>query len=338
MKRAGDYLTATSGDFPTDPGSLLVASTQSIPFSQNPPTGVQMYEWLLYNWFRQCGTNIDIDSATSMPSTKFNAPNPPTTMWKSIGIGGIGNINVGTVPSGINHIFEFDSTGAVTYKSIGSKPAPYLVVGQSQFYGELVASASQTKAKNGEPDDHGGNNNNNNNNGNAGAGNAQTGNSVTPGWGPFTAVIDGKGCQNGGQDHKFGSKNSWDVYFRSFVSQYGDNSGGKHAGEPLDSHRVYLPGGLYNSVAWANDYCVGGSGAGEQNGNAGQSQGGGGFGGGTPPIISQQTDFALSTLSPLPVYEGYSNGPASGAPRPTYTANGIDCEIKFRRQIDVTAL
>ena len=103
----------------------------------------------------------------------------------------------------------------------------------------------------------------------------------------------------------------WDVYFRDYVRDRGATTCGAHAGEPL---------------AYARDYGVGGAAA------------GGGYpppmGNGAPPSLSQQTDFALST-TPKPRYKAYSSPPGVDKPRPTYTVDGIDCEIRFRRQMQI---
>jgi hypothetical protein len=119
----------------------------------------------------------------------------------------------------------------------------------------------------------------------------------------------------------------WDVYFRDNVRQLGAPSGGKHVGEPMETNQVSRSE-VPCDLAWTSDYGGGGSGAKPKPGN----------GQGLPPIVSDLTDFALTTTTPPPVYESYKPGPASGAPRPTYTKDGLDVEIRFRRQLDVASL
>jgi hypothetical protein len=104
----------------------------------------------------------------------------------------------------------------------------------------------------------------------------------------------------------------YDAYFRDFVRQRGTASG-RHVGEPL----AYKP-----------DYGSSGAGAGAY----GLPPPGGS---GLPPTVSEQTDFAVST-NPPPVYKNFTPGPSGGAPRPTFTVDGITCELRFRRQIDVS--
>jgi hypothetical protein len=107
--------------------------------------------------------------------------------------------------------------------------------------------------------------------------------------------------------------NMYDAYFRDFVRQRGVGSG-RHVGEPLS----------YNPK---KDYGSTGCGAGAY----GLPPPGGS---GLPPTISEQTDFAVST-NPAPVYKRFTMGPSGGAPRPTFTTDGITCELRFRRQLQV---
>ena len=51
-------------------------------------------------------------------------------------------------------------------------------------------------------------------------------------------------------------------------------------------------------------------------------------------MITRQDDFASSNTPPIP-FSDYTVGPGGGAPRPTWSRNGLACEIRFRRQIKV---
>lgn len=132
-------------------------------------------------------------------------------------------------------------------------------------------------------------------------------NSSTKGWSnSLTTVVAGAPVE-------FNPIGKYDCYVRDFVRQRGLKSG-KHVGEPL---------------SYKNDFGSHGMGA------------GGGYapsnGNGLPPTVSEQTDFAVSNVPP-PHYKQYTDGPASGAPRPTFTEDGIAAEIRFRRQINVENL
>lgn len=107
----------------------------------------------------------------------------------------------------------------------------------------------------------------------------------------------------------------WDVYIRDYVRSAGVTAGiatNKHKGGPramLDKPR-YLD---------ANDFVTGGYGCKPK---------------GAPPLISEMTDFAQSTVPPVP-YASYSSGPAGGQMRPSYLNNGVAVEIRFRRQVEL---
>jgi uncharacterized membrane protein YgcG len=106
-------------------------------------------------------------------------------------------------------------------------------------------------------------------------------------------------------------KQMYDFYLRDYVRYRGDRTS-KHSGEPM---------------VWQGDYGTSGMGAAGWYGDGRDP--------GLPPTLSQQTDFALST-KPEPVYKQYMTGPSGGAPRISYTEDGICAEIRFRLQLNVT--
>ncbi|MBA3857945.1 MAG: hypothetical protein C0507_13660, partial [Cyanobacteria bacterium PR.3.49] len=53
-------------------------------------------------------------------------------------------------------------------------------------------------------------------------------------------------------------------------------------------------------------------------------------------VIGPNNDFGQGMIPPAP-YISFSNGPAGGAQRPTYTTNGTVVDIRFRKQIPILA-
>ena len=117
----------------------------------------------------------------------------------------------------------------------------------------------------------------------------------------------------------------YDVYVRDQVRQPGDKLGGKHGGEPLDDTLVaLLPRPACVALAGNGGWCMGldcGSGGIGANGGSGK---------GAPPLLTEQDDFAETSVPPPP-HVVFQTGP--GIVRPTYGVNGLACSIRFRRQI-----
>ena len=146
-----------------------------------------------------------------------------------------------------------------------------------------------------------------------------------------------KGITAGGASIKFTKK--YDVYIRDEVRQPGTLLGGKHGGEPLNNPAVALNN--TPSTALIASILKAGTASGGDGGAPGCGAAGG-PGGGSIPILSNQSDFA-EKMPPLPVvppattppptYDTYSAG--TGV-RPTYTTNGTDIDIRFRRELEVS--
>ncbi len=149
------------------------------------------------------------------------------------------------------------------------------------------------------------------------------------------------------------AKPNFDFYCRDMVRQRGADYGGLHEGEPMDNPIV---GSLPKSPDFSNlselktapysRRIIGVNGVpliacgdNTEIGGASSSSGknSGGAGGGAPPIISRQDDFSTGAY-PSPPYRGYSWGPGSGAPRPTYQKSGMCADLRFRRQLNVNGL
>jgi hypothetical protein len=132
------------------------------------------------------------------------------------------------------------------------------------------------------------------------------------------------------QPHDIWSEDDWDIYVRDYVRTLGP-AGGQHVGEPMNTNRIVRlmqP----TDLAWQNDFGAGSCGAWKWGG-----------GGGSPPLVSDQTDFVLKSTptKPPPIYpeyESYKWGPSAGAPQPTYNTNGLCAEIRYRRQLDIEDL
>src|SRR5581483_4784618 len=76
--------------------------------------------------------------------------------------------------------------------------------------------------------------------------------SATKGWQGTVTMTNQK-------PHSIAATPYWDVYFRSEVHQPGTTSGGKHAGEPMDSNRTAYKSAV-KALAWSGDYGEGGTG------------------------------------------------------------------------------
>lgn len=152
----------------------------------------------------------------------------------------------------------------------------------------------------------------------------------------------------------------YDVIVRNQVNQRGRIRGGRHGGEPLDN------------PVYANAIAIASGGAGGPTPTTPTwtpttasllglltIQGnpwGGGLAGMVPSgiailgpyglitliypptnpnwVVGPNNDFGQGVLPPPPV-TAFSTGPGGGAQRPTYTTNGTDVDIRFRKQIPV---
>lgn len=362
-----EVLSCDGGDFPVDPEANIGApGWQSPDWISSPPSASDVSRLGLFDWIRAAGSRVNIDSVLNMQSGEFDPPQQATITWRAIDPFTLLEINLGQVPQGIMHIYTFSADGTVLYRSKTIKPFPYTIVSNQQMYAELQEGqelksavpiwkvegisfsrqsylpfpgtnsicqfpcryASESYWQNTGP-------------------NLRSGLlSLLP---EASEVGGGKGGSskggpNGDGDYKGGDgkgkakysteisdiegTQSFDFYFRDMVRQGGAELGGIHQGEPMDNPLVSFRA---KPSFWS-----------KQNGKiehleigGGKPTGGGGSG--APPIISRQDDFATNSI-PTPPYRGYSYGPDSGAPRPTYIKNGVCVDIRFRRQVKVGSL
>lgn len=152
----------------------------------------------------------------------------------------------------------------------------------------------------------------------------------------------------------------YDIIFRDQVNRRGRIAGGRHGGEPMDNP-------VYAAALAAGSAGAGGTFGGTPTWTpSGGSilgilgiQGnpwGGGLVGMIPSGIALLGPYGLITLIypptspnwvvgpnndfgqgmvPTPPVMNYTTGPAGGAARPTYTTNGTDVDVRFRKQIPV---
>ncbi|CAN5464573.1 hypothetical protein BH10CYA1_BH10CYA1_46810 [soil metagenome] len=206
VAKQSTLLTPVGGDFPWDPGSSMSQMNWPLNNAVNPPIGV-VFRGAFYDWIRRAGCKAQIDQVLSVPAAPLDAPNPATVVYAPITTaGGTTGTALGPVPGGIIHIFKFDPSGAVVYRSSALKPYPYSVSSHKQMYAESL--------------------------------NAIT-NSTVPKFVIKPPLLpDVKGVKNVAGELDF--TNTWDVYIRDEVRNPGTSLGGKHGGEPLDNTQVAM--------------------------------------------------------------------------------------------------
>ena len=215
----GNPYLALGGDFPTDPGVKLsdaFCDDGKVPASQrfdpqpwadpSNPLSSEVALCCWYDWVRQAGARVDVDSVIAMTSNLLTPPAPPTTPWLSFDALGI-KVSLGNVPTGAMHIFEIDpKTGKYTYKNKVSKPEPYYTARQNQLYAEDTGVPSKT-----------------------------------PTWGtgvlPLVA-IDPEDPASGSKVQTIVVKNKFDFYYRDYCRVLGSTNGGKHVGEPMVTKQI----------------------------------------------------------------------------------------------------
>jgi hypothetical protein len=203
-------LTSANGDFPWDyPNATMASMPWPINGASSPPIAV-VWRGAFYDWIRRGGCKAQIDQVQAIVNAPLNAPNPATVIFAPIlTAGGTTGTPLGPVPGGIIHIFKFDPSGNVLYKSGPLKPYPYSVSSNNQMYAEEL---------------------------NALTGSAVGTFSITP---PVLPVLKGVSNVPGRLDFT----DKWDVYIRDEVRQPGTNLGGKHGGEPMDNTQVAMDAG-----------------------------------------------------------------------------------------------
>lgn len=309
-KNNAEILTAENGDFPVDNGARLTENYRwpTPNWPSKTPTAADAAKLGIYDWLACGGSKVNIDSLNKMMSANFNPPDTATVPWIANDPLTKADVNIGMVPAGVMHIYTFTDTGNIAYRSKRCKPYPYTSMADAQLYAET------------DPED------------------PLRSNTLAE-W-ELEATFNlpgGRPNRRGGGVQTVGrtsvditGRKYYDFCMRDQVHQRGLMYGGKHNGETMDSDAVanqLAPTRLsplrLAMASSPSQYEVGGIYVSQ--------------GGGAPPIVSRQDDFATSTL-PAPPYTKYKSGPATGAPRGTYTQNGLAVEIRFRRQIDVGEL
>jgi uncharacterized membrane protein YgcG len=348
-----DMQQASGGDYPTDNGSTMSqVTTFWIP---QTPSEANIARVCVYDWVRRAGTKANIQAVVNALNTQFQAPTPTQKdWWTYTAASQTTAVDVSLqaqgkpqIPQGIMHIYKFNADGTVAYTAVNTSPWPYSVLSQNQLFGEALggfqsASVPQIVFNFSAAPLNLFTNQNNSILGNL--------------WGIFDS--------GGGESVSTVTfSNYFDTYFRDEVRQPGKLIGGKHGGEPLNNSQVALNKkakkqmiAIASSVLHGSSFDFGGGGSGAFNNNGhgggnhgngsrgggggsginGQGPGGntGGWGGGATPMVEPQSDFGENSF-PKATYTSFPTG--SGQVRPTYTTNGTAIDIRFRRQLTISA-
>lgn len=131
-------LTAKVGDYPMDPGSNMSPMPWPLGGGVTDETPADVWRVHLFDWIRRAGTKANITSVVNMQATVLDLPTPATRSWIApINFNGPYQL-LGTIPSGIIHIFKFASDGVVTYQSKPLTPLPLYASSNEQMHGEAL--------------------------------------------------------------------------------------------------------------------------------------------------------------------------------------------------------
>jgi hypothetical protein len=296
-----DVYMAQNGDYPVDATSSIVPDP-NWPIPGDPgKQAANACKIAVYDWLKRAGTKADVASVVGMHTWAFNQASPTMVNWPPGGVAG-----AKPIPNGVAHIYRFNPNGTVNYQSKNCMPAPFYVVSDQQMLVESFEAISQG---------------------------ANSTLQVKPiDLGP--PIMDSDGEVN--------LTTKFDLYIRDFARRPGTLNGGQHSGEPMDDPLVSFKN---ESPKVAIKLSSDGSGIGTNcqvrfGGLGAKPKGpGSGDGQGSLPFILPQSDFAFywtgSTMQLLrdpSVYKSYT--PGSGL-RPTYRTNGVVCDIRMRRQVQV---
>ncbi|MBX3137164.1 hypothetical protein KF707_13060 [Candidatus Obscuribacterales bacterium] len=296
-----DVYMAKNGDYPVDATSSIVPDP-NWPIPSDPGRQAANADKIaVYDWLKRAGTKADVASVVGMHSWPFNPASPATVNWPPGGAAG-----AKPIPNGVAHIYRFNPNGTVNYQSKNCLPAPFYIVSDQQMLVESFEAISQG---------------------------ANSTLQVKPiDLGP--PIMDSDGEVN--------LTTKFDLYIRDYARRPGTLKGGQHSGEPMDDPLVsYKKEAPKVAIQLTKD----GTGIGTNTqvrfgGIGAKPKGpGSGDGQGSLPLILPQEDFAFywtgSTMQLLrdpSVYKSYT--PGSGL-RPTYRTNGVVCDIRMRRQVQV---
>lgn len=356
--------TSPNGDYPTDPSTSLtpnpggwpLASPASPSNGQAGPCAADYCKLAFYDWIRRAGTQANITAVQQIYTHPFDAPGADIN-WNVPFVDGGAPQYVCKIARGIIHVYTWNNDGSCTYSSASCFPMSYNVVSQNQLYSESIKGAggffTSTKPAN------------------MGAGPA-TASYNTISYSGINIPDSDDEKPKGQRQNKTQTSgtltflNTFDCYVidECRVLGNGPANGGIHSGEPCDVN--YVAGG--NNLAqgnnnnngnngnhwgqwnwWNNNWNNGHNnwsnyffnntkaitlGPANQTNHGGQAQAGN-QASGDAPLLAIVSDFAEDYTNNT-TYNDYSTGPGGASPRPTYAANGLVADIRFRRDIQVT--
>lgn len=340
---AMDLLTASGGDYPTDGGTSMKAMNWPLTGKASTEPVGNVWRLALYDWLRRAGPRANVDSVVGMQKVSLDAPKPPTKPWITP-VDSSGTMQkVGSVASGIIHIFEFNRDGAVTYRSKLLTPYPLSVVGENQLYGEGYGALMDSKV-----------------------GVQRVKLSISPekdvtfraAWDVYIRdQVRNLGISHGGKHAgepiakpalarlNFESTNvsipvaDTDTSADGQPAEVSPKSKTKEAPAPQGNNDVtsgdaptLAPTTQADDSADRSIENIRGHGKGKGKGAVGIS---GRDEAGSPPLIAPQSDFGEAMSPPAPFVPAMPDGAGS---RPFYGTSGTAVDITFRRQIDVSDL
>lgn len=315
-----DFYNSSAGDYPTDTASSIEYDGGWPLTSMDPQKKAgTCIKLAVYDWIRRAGTKADVLSIIGMHTTPF-LPQGPDVLWPAPSMCD----KQSPIPAGIVHVYKFEPDGAIYYEARDLKPLPFSVVSDDQI---LIESHECL-------DD------------------------VFVFENPVKGVIVGPPVADPPIKGDIKFKKKMDLYIRIYSRRPGDSQGGQHAGEPLDDAVTHgltdspicaLPNStLCNRLelkrpvlsladrvfghAEVGPVFVGGKGAAAK-GAKGKAIN---VEKGALPALGPREDFMFTFTPPATwniqrsnsFYRTYSNGNGF---RPSYQANGIAVDIRFRR-------
>lgn len=315
-----DYYNSATGDYPCDTASSIeYDSTWPLSAMDPDKKAGTCIKLAIYDWVRRAGTKADVLSVVGMHTTPF-LPQGPDVLWPAPSMCDTQS----PIPAGIVHIYKFEPDGAIYYEAKDLKPLPFSVVADNQI---LVESHECL-------DD------------------------VFFYENPVKGVLVGPPIHDPAIKGDIKFKKKMDMYIRIYSRKPGDNGGGQHAGEPLDDavatnnmgtpiclrsnsnlcqqislNRPFFSFGerTCGRASFAPEFCTArGAAAKGAKGKANNVEKG------ALPALGPREDFMFVFTPPSTwninrnnlFYRTYSVG--SGF-RPSYQANGIAVDIRFRR-------
>lgn len=331
-----DLLTAAGGDYPTDGGTSMKPMMWPVTGKASSEPVANVWRLALYDWLRRGGPRVNVDSFVGMQKVTLDSPKPATKAWYAP-VDSSGTMQkVGSVASGIIHIFEFGTDGAVTYRSKLLTPYPLNVVCENQLYAEGFSALPDSKV-----------------------GVQKVKLATSPekevifraAWDVYIRdQVRNLGTENGGKhagepiakpalaglnfesrlesapvadDTSADGTAAEEAPEEALAPQQGNNdvSSSDPLPEPAQQTQLSADRGIEN---------IRGHGKGKGPGTVGIR---GRDEAGSPPLIAPQSDFGESMNPPPPFVPAMPDGAGS---RPFFATSGTAVDITFRRQIDVS--